>query len=105
MLWLIFVTATLPTGTPEPSPIIIPVTFRLRLEKFTEQAHHAYRLLRGRLPCAVKPFDLTEQANMPYTHLERLSACSVFCSRVYPATDTGFRTKNRPSTGFQPFSD
>ena len=56
MLWLIFVTATLPTGTPEPSPIIIPVTFRLRLEKFTEQAHHAYRLLRGRLPCAVKSF-------------------------------------------------
>ena len=65
----------------------------------------AYRHLRGRLRCAVKPFDLTEQANMPYTHLERLSACSVFCSRVYPATDTGFRTKNRPSTGLQPFSD
>ena len=42
---------------------------------------------------------------MPYTYLEGLSACSVFCSRVYPATDTGFRTKNRPSTGLQPFSD
>ena len=41
---------------------------------------------------------------MPYTHLEGLSACSVFCSRVYPATDTGFRTKNRPTTGLQPFS-
>ena len=25
--------------------------------------------------------DLTEQANMPYTYLERRSACSVFCSR------------------------
>ena len=47
---------TLPTGTPEPSPIIIPVTFRLRLEQNTEHAHHAYRHLRGRLPCAVKSF-------------------------------------------------
>ena len=47
----------------------------------------------------------TEQANMPYTHLERILACAVFCSRVYPATDTGFRTKNRPTTGLQPFSD
>ena len=96
---------TLPTSTPEPSPIIIPVTFRLRLEQNTEQVHLAYRHLRGRLPWAVKPFDLTEQANMPYTYLERISACSVFCSRVYPATDTGFRTKNRPTTGLQPFSD
>ena len=56
MLWLIFATATLPTSTPEPSPIIIPVVFRLRLEQNTEQVHHAYRRLRGRLPCAVKPF-------------------------------------------------
>ena len=53
--WLIFATATLPTGTPEPSSIIIPVTFRLRLEKNTEQAHRAYRHLRGRLSCSVKP--------------------------------------------------
>ena len=30
------------------------VAFRLRLVTFTEQAHHAYRHLRGRLPCAVK---------------------------------------------------
>ena len=57
------------------------VAFRLRLVTFTEQAHRAYRPLGGRLPC------------------------SVFCSRVYPATDTGFRTKNRPTTGLQPFSD
>ena len=57
MLRLIFVTATLPTSTPEPSPIIIPVTFRLRLEQNTEHAHHAYRRLRGRLPCAVKPIE------------------------------------------------
>ena len=28
---------------------------------------------------------------MPYAHLERCSACSVFCSRDHPATDTGFR--------------
>ena len=28
---------------------------------------------------------------MPYTHLERLSACSVFCSRGHTATDTGVR--------------
>ena len=28
---------------------------------------------------------------MPYAHLERCSACSVFCSRGCPATDTGFR--------------
>ena len=42
---------------------------------------------------------------MPYTHLERILACAGFCSRVYPATDTGFRTKNRPTTGLQPFSD
>ena len=55
MLWLIFATSTLPTGTPEPSSIIIPVTFRLRLEKNTEQAHRAYRHLRGRLSCSVKP--------------------------------------------------
>ena len=27
---------------------------------------------------------------MPYTYLERLSACSVFCSRDRSATDTGF---------------
>ena len=27
---------------------------------------------------------------MPYTHLERLSACSVFCSKYHPATETGF---------------
>ena len=47
---------TLPTSTPEPSSIIIPVTFRLRLEQNTEHAHHAYRYLRGRLPYAVKPF-------------------------------------------------
>ena len=39
-----------------PSPIIIPVTFRLRLEQNTEHAHHSYRHLRGRLPCAVKQF-------------------------------------------------
>ena len=35
--------------------------------------------------------DLTEQANMPYTYLERRSACSVLCSRGYSAADTGFR--------------
>ena len=35
--------------------------------------------------------DLTEQANMPYNHLERLSVCSVFCSRGCAATYTGFR--------------
>lgn len=45
---------TLPTSTPEPSPIIIPAVFRLRLERNTEQVHHAYRPLRGRLRCAVK---------------------------------------------------
>ena len=33
---------------------------------------------------------LTEEVNMPYTYLERLSACSVFCSRDRSATDTGF---------------
>ena len=32
------------------------MTFRLRLEQNTEHAHHAYRPLRGRLPCAVKSF-------------------------------------------------
>ena len=47
---------TLPTRGSVPSPIIIPVTFRLRLEQNTEHAHHAYRHLRGRLPCAVKQF-------------------------------------------------
>ena len=35
--------------------------------------------------------DLTEQANMPYTYLERRSACSVLCSSGYSAADTGFR--------------
>ena len=35
--------------------------------------------------------DLTDQANMPYTYLERRSACSVLCSRGYSAADTGFR--------------
>ena len=34
--------------------------------------------------------DLTEQSNMPCTHLEGLSACSVFCSKDHSATDTGF---------------
>ena len=34
---------------------------------------------------------LTEEVNMPYTYLERLSACSGFCSRDRSATDTGFR--------------
>ena len=105
MLWLIFVTATLPTGTPEPSPIIIPVTFRLRLEKFTEQAHHAYRHLSGRLPCAVKSFGphrASEYAlHLPGTAFGLLGVLL----KVYPATDTGFRTKNRPTTGLQPFSD
>ena len=42
---------------------------------------------------------------MPYTHLERLSACSVFCSRGHTATDTGFRLQepfhNRYSPGIR----
>ena len=42
---------------------------------------------------------------MPYAHLERCSACSVFCSRGCPATDAGFRhiqpSHNRSSTGIR----
>ena len=42
---------------------------------------------------------------MPYAHLERLSVCSVFCSRGYSATDTGFRhiqpSHNRSSIGIR----
>ena len=45
--------------------------------------------------------DLTEQANMPYTYLERISACSVFCSRDRSATDTGIRHK-QPSLNRSP---
>ena len=57
---------------------------------FTEQTHHAYRPLRGRLPCAVKAFGPHRGSEYAYTYLERLSACSVFCSRDRSATDTGF---------------
>ena len=32
-------------------------------------------------------------------------ACSVFCSRVPSAIDTGFRTKNRPTTCLHPSSE
>ena len=31
------------------------------------------------------------EVNMPYTQLERIPACPVFCSRGHPATDTGLR--------------
>ena len=53
----VFGTGTLPTGTPEASPRgkTIMSSTSLRLVTFTEQAHHAHRPLRGRLPCAVKP--------------------------------------------------
>ena len=55
-LWPVFGTATHPTGTSEAFPrgetVISPTSLRLVI--------------------------FTEQANMPYTHLERLSACSVF---------------------------
>ena len=68
-LWPVFGTATHPTGTSEAFPrgetVISPTSLRLVI--------------------------FTEQANMPYTHLERLSACSVFCSRGHTATDTGVR--------------
>ena len=55
--WQVFGTATLPTGAPGASQrgetVISPTS--LRLVTFTEQAHHAHRPLRGRLPCAVEP--------------------------------------------------
>ena len=42
---------------------------------------------------------------MPNNHLERLSVCSVFCSRGYSSTDTGFRhiqpSHNRSSIGIR----
>ena len=57
VFWTVFGTATLPTGTSETSrrgeTVISPTS--LRLVTITEQAHHAHRPLRGRLPCAVKP--------------------------------------------------
>ena len=59
MLWPVFATSNLPMSASVPSrrseTVISPTVFQLRLEKFTEQAHQAYRHLRGRLPCAVKP--------------------------------------------------
>ena len=58
MLWPVFATSNLPMSASVPSrrseTVISPTVFRLRLKIFTEQAHHAYRHLRGRLPCAVK---------------------------------------------------
>ena len=74
-LWPVFGTGTLPTGTSEPSPhgetVISPTSLRLVI--------------------------FTEHANMPYTHLERLWACSVFCLKGPSATDTGNRHRLPPS--------
>ena len=73
-LWPVFGTATHPTGTSEAFPrgetVISPTSLRLVI--------------------------FTEHANMPYTHLERLSACSVFCLKGPSATDTGNRHRLPP---------
>ena len=70
--WPVFGTATLPTSALGASPrgetVISPTS--LRLVTFTEQAHHAYRPLRGRLPCAVKPIGLHRANDYAYTYLE-----------------------------------
>ena len=59
MLWPFFATSNLPMSASVPSrrseTVISPMAFQLRLVIFTEQANHAYRPLRGRLHCAVKP--------------------------------------------------
>ena len=76
-------TATLPTGASVPSrrseTVISPTSLRLVI--------------------------FTEHANMPYNYLERLSACSVFCSRVPRQPTPASATQNRPMTGLHPSSD
>ena len=47
-------------------------------------------------PTSLRLVIFTEHANMPYTHLERHSACSVFCLKGPSATDTGFRHPEPP---------
>ena len=86
----VFGTATLPTGTPEASrrgeTVISPTS--LRLVTFTEQAHHAYRPLRGRLPCAVKPIGL-HRANDYALHLPGRASADL----------TGKATEGQAATG------
>ena len=94
----VFGTATLPTGTPEASrrgeTVISPTS--LRLVTFTEQAHHAYRPLRGRFPCAVKPIG-PHRASEYALHLSRMAFGLLGVLLEGPsATDTGFRHPEPP---------
>ena len=83
MLWPVFATSNLPMSASVPSrrseTVISPTSLRLVI--------------------------FTEHANMPYNYLERLSACSVYCSRVPRQPTPASAIQNRPMTGHHPSSD
>ena len=100
MLWPVFATSNLPMSASVPSrrseTVISPTVFQLRLEKITEQAYQAFRHLRGRLHCAVKPIGphrTSEYAlHLPGTAFGLLGVLLEGPS----ATDTGFRHPEPP---------
>ena len=71
-------------------------SFRPRLVTFTEQANTAYRHLRGRLPCAVKPIG-PHRASEYALHLSGTAFGLLGVLLEGPsATDTGFRHPEPP---------
>lgn len=114
MLWPVFATSNLPMSASLPSrrseTVISPMAFQLRLVIFTEQANHAYRPLRGRLHCAVKPIG-------PHRACEYALHPPVIAFGLLGVLLEGplgnrprqpipaSATQNRPMTGLHPFSD
>ena len=98
--WPVFGTATLPTSALGASPrgetVISPTS--LRLVTFTEQAHHAYRPLRGRLPCAVKPIGL-HRANDYALHLPGRASADLTGKTSEGQAATGQANEGRAATG------
>ena len=90
--------------------VISPMAFRLRLVIFTEQTHHAYRHLRGRLPCAVKAFG-PHRASEYALHLSRMAFGLLGVLLEGPLGNRhrqptpASATQNRPMTGLHPSSD
>ena len=96
----VFGTATLPTSALGASPrgetVISPTS--LRLVTFTEQAHHAYRPLRGRLPCAVKPIGL-HRANDYALHLPGRASADLTGKTSEGQAATGQANEGQAATG------